>query len=215
VILYYITDRMQVPGRERERRQSLLSRIGEAARLGIDFIQLREKDLSTRDLEILAREAVSRVRAAASPTRLLINSRTDVALAAGADGVHLRSKDISPADVRKIWSHSGVTNSPVVGVSCHTLHEVAAAESAGADFAVLSPIFEKKHDPNARIAGLDLLRAVCQRNMPVIALGGITPENAPRCVNAGARGIAGIRIFQESNFAVSIKRFRTDTASAG
>src|SRR5438128_12112578 len=91
---------MRFPGRERERRERLLTRIAEAARSGVDFVQLREKDLSSRDLEDLAREAVTRIRAISGNTRLLINSRTDVALAAGADGVHLRSKDVSPEEVR-------------------------------------------------------------------------------------------------------------------
>src|SRR5437016_6557796 len=110
ILLYYITDRCQFPGSDRERRQALLANISEAAVAGIDYVQLREKDLSTRDLEVLGREALSVIRNSArasvheSPaTRLLINSRTDVALAVGADGVHLRSDDVDPSEVRKIW----------------------------------------------------------------------------------------------------------------
>jgi len=206
VLLYYITDRMHFPGRERERRERLLARIAEAARVGIDFIQLREKDLPPRDLESLAKDAVAKVRAAGSATRLLINSRTDVAIAAGADGVHLRSKDISPQEVRKIWRAANAT--PVVAISCHTPQEVAAAEAAGADFVVFSPVFEKKGNPAARIAGLEQLRAICRGKVSVLALGGITPENAALCVEAGARGIAGIRLFQEGNLAMNVSRFR-------
>src|SRR6266851_312373 len=96
--LYYITDRSQFVGDEPTRRRHLLDKIAEAALCGVDYIQLREKDLSTHDLELLAREAVVTIRQNQSPptnrtpsTRLLINSRTDVAIAAGAQGVHLRS----------------------------------------------------------------------------------------------------------------------------
>jgi len=109
--LYYITDRSQFPGNEAARRQLLLQRISEATRAGIDYIQLREKDLPARELEELAGQAIriledERLRTANRDIRtaLLINSRTDVALAVGAHGVHLRSDDISPADVRHMRS---------------------------------------------------------------------------------------------------------------
>ncbi len=202
---------MQFPGRERDRRERLLEKISEAARSGIDFVQLREKDLPAREMEPLAREAVKRVRAAAGKTHLLINSRTDVALAAGADGVHLRSKDVSPQDVRKIWRESEGTTEPVIAVSCHTAAEVTAAEAAGADFVVFSPVFEKRSSPAVQIAGLELLRSVCRGKIPVLALGGVTPENTDLCVGAGANGIAGIRLFQEGNLAASVGRFRDST----
>jgi len=103
-LLYYITDRSQFRGNERARRQALLAKIAEAARAHVDYIQLRERDLSARDLEILAREVLNALRDNAPlrtenrdlGTSLLINSRTDIALAAGAGGVHLRSDDVSP-----------------------------------------------------------------------------------------------------------------------
>ena len=199
---------MQFPGRERDRRERLLEKISEAARSGIDFVQLREKDLPARDLESLAREAVKRVRGFPGKTRFMINSRTDIALAAGADGVHLRSKDVSPEDVRKIWRESKGAEEPVIAVSCHTAAEVTAAEAAGVDFVVFSPVFEKRSSPAAQIAGLELLRSVCRCKIPVLALGGVTPENADLCVAAGASGIAGIRLFQEGNLAASVARFR-------
>ncbi len=101
-LLYYITDRAQFPGDEPSRRRALLEKIAEAARCGVDYIQLREKDLTTRELECLASEAIRVIHEVRPATRLLINSRTDVALAAGADGVHLRAGDISPRDVRGI-----------------------------------------------------------------------------------------------------------------
>src|ERR1700720_4689049 len=103
-LLYYITNRNAFAGDERTRRGRLLEKISEAARAGIDYIQLREKDLPTSELEQLAREAVNIVHRSKLRTRLLINSRTDVALATKADGVHLRSDDIPAPEVRKIWS---------------------------------------------------------------------------------------------------------------
>src|SRR5882762_491240 len=111
-LLYYITDRNAFPGDESSRRRRLLEKIREAAIAGVDFIQLREKDLSTRELEFLAREAVKVIAQLRSEnqelrTSLLINSRTDVALAVQADGVHLRSNDIFPQDVRAAWPQSG------------------------------------------------------------------------------------------------------------
>ena len=200
---------MQFPGRERERRERLLLRIAEAARLGINFVQLREKELATRDLESLARDAVAKMRAFGAKTQLLINSRTDVALAAGADGVHLRSKDVSPEVVRRVWLEGKGKGRPVIGVSCHTAEEVAAAGYSGADFVVFSPVFEKKGNRSSAGAGLEQLRIACRNQIPVYALGGITPENAETCVIAGARGIAGIRIFQEGSLAANLSRFRT------
>src|SRR6266403_1843331 len=114
-LLYYITDRTQFPGDEPSRRRALLAKIGDAAQAGVDHIQLREKDLTGRELEILAREAVAIIREnpltanyQSRTARLLINSRTDIALAVGADGVHLRSDDISPSEVRQVWSKCGV-----------------------------------------------------------------------------------------------------------
>src|SRR5215831_6870656 len=96
-LLYYITDRTAFAADEPTRRRRLLEKIAEAARAGVDYIQLREKDLTTRDLESLAREAIAVVRESRKPTAaLLINSRSDVALAVGAEGVHLRSDDVSP-----------------------------------------------------------------------------------------------------------------------
>src|SRR5713101_4720651 len=94
-LLYYITDRRQFPGNEASCRRKLLEKIAEAAHAGVDFIQLREKDLSSRDLELLAAEAIKSIRENAPRAgnrelrtdfgaALLINSRTDVALAAGA-----------------------------------------------------------------------------------------------------------------------------------
>ena len=205
---------MQFPGSEAQRRSRLLAKIAEAARAGVDFIQLREKDLRVRDLEALARDAVSAIRETRNvkrETKLLINHRCDVALAAGADGVHLRSDDISPGDARALVSRNEKreTRNFFIAASCHSAAEIALAESHGADFAVFAAVFEKSGHTGS---GLQALQQACARahppdpkveagtvhSMPVLALGGVTLENARACLDAGAAGIAGIRLFQEN-----------------
>jgi thiamine-phosphate pyrophosphorylase len=225
--LYYITDRTALARDETTRRKCLLEKISGAARAGVDYIQLREKDLSTRELESLAREAVAvlheiRSDRPALKTKLLINSRADIALAVAADGVHLRSDDVSPEELRDLWAKSNVgtaalgclaaqspaatdsvaqlsPQAPLVGVSCHSTEEVAQAEAKGATFAVFAPVFEKKGAPAYRPTGLSQLREACKAKVPVLALGGITIENAQSCLEAGASGIAAIRLFQEND----------------
>ena len=227
-LLYYITDRRAFPGDERSRRRRLLEKIREAARAGVDYIQLRERDLSTRELESLAREAMSIVRESSQlgtenrerRTTLLINSRTDVALAVQADGVHLRSDDISPQEVRAAWIKCGSGKcgagalardlSPpaaVIGVSCHSPEEVAQAAVNGATFVVLAPIFEKKDVPAAPV-GLPILQRASRANIPVLALGGITLANAHSGLEAGAAGIGAIRLFQDNDIATVVKALR-------
>ena len=200
MLLYYITDRSQFPGDEDSRRAQLLTTVAHAARCGVDYIQLREKDLCAHDLEILAREVVQlRTENSKLNTGVLINTRTDVALACGANGVHLRSDDISPADARTLWTNSGGGTRATIGASCHTRAEVARTAEAGADFAVFGPVFEKyKPGRSTRPTGLEILHEACQEKIPVIALGGVNQENAAACVQAGAAGIAGIRLFQEN-----------------
>lgn len=198
----------------------MLAKIAEATRAGVDLIQLREKDLPGRELEVLAREAVRVVRenAGGKRTRLLINSRVDVAIAAQADGVHLRGDDIAASEVRVIFSQAGM-HKPVIGVSCHSVSEVRLAESHGADFAVFGPVFGKSGAPGQGVAGL---RAACDKvpargleaavpagQMPVLALGGVNRDNAAACFEAGAAGIAAIRLFQENNVGSIIEGLKT------
>ena len=203
-LLYYITDRSQFCGDERARIRSLLAKVAEAARAGVEYIQLREKDLSIRELETLARQVVERVRENSTSTRLLINSRTDVALAAGADGVHLRVEDVAPHEVRLMMEICGhrpcpsTTDHFLVAASCHSQEEVIRAESEAVDFAVFAPVFGKSNAPGVQPTGIDALREACRAKIRVFALGGVTLENAAACLKAGAAGVAGIRLFQEN-----------------
>ena len=223
-LLYYITDRSQFSGDESARRRALLQKIADAARCGVDTIQLREKELPARQLQELALEALDVIRrespasrAENSPTsRLLINSRTDIALAVDADGVHLRSDDVSPAEVRQIVQKVFTQNSKpqtrnfVVAVSCHSEEDVIKAAKQRADFVVFAPVFEKGGSPQTRLAGLDQLRRACRHGLPVFALGGVTLENASSCLEAGAAGLAGIRLFQEHSIADVVNSLSAD-----
>jgi thiamine-phosphate pyrophosphorylase len=222
--LYYITDRTAFAADEPTRRRLLLDKISEAARAGVDYIQLREKDLTTRALESLAKEAMNAIREARTlstdswplATALFINSRTDVALAAEADGVHLRSNDASPQEVKAIWTKCGAgtparqlsAQAPLIAVSCHSPAEVAEAAAKSATLAVFAPVFEKK---GATPAGLAALHEASKNKIPVLALGGVTLANAHSCLAAGAAGIAAIRLFQENNVAEVATRLRSNS----
>ncbi len=226
-LLYYITDRAAFPGDECSRRVRLLDKIAEAASHGVDYIQLREKNLRTRELESLAREAMLVIRKlrtdnGKSATALLINFRSDVAMAIAADGVHLPADDVSPVEVRAAWSRRAGSstrshqapareNSPrdlVVSVSCHSPEEVARAATNHASVAIFAPIFEKKDMPGASAAGLDALHDASRAKIRVLALGGITLQNAESCLHAGAAGIAAIRLFQENDISMIVRQLR-------
>jgi thiamine-phosphate pyrophosphorylase len=227
-LLYYITDRAGFPGDDRTRRLRLLDKIAEAASHGVDYIQLREKDMPARDLESLAREAMSIINRLRTENReqrtgLLINSRTDVAMAVAANGVHLRAGDVSPKEVRAAWKRcAGVPfdvlragsarelspHDPLIAVSCHSAQDVAQAAANHATFAVFAPVFEKKDSPATSPAGLDALREACRAEIPVLALGGVTLQNAELCLRAGAAGIAAIRLFQDNDIAAIMRELR-------
>src|SRR5262245_5731530 len=185
MIRCYITDRHYVGG-----EGALMASIERALARGIEWIQIREKDLPGRDLYSL----VQRVMSLPNPhgTRILVNSRADVALACGAHGVHLPGGSIEPRLLRRI-----VPAGFLIGVSTHSIGEIRSAEAEGADYAIFSTIFETvSKPPEARPQGLQKLRDVVQgAALPVLALGGITHENASSCIEAGAAGVAGISMF--------------------
>lgn len=157
----------------------------------VDWIQIREKDLSARELLTL----VQSVQALPNPrgVKIIVNTRVDVALAAEAAGAHLPSGSPAPARWRTITPPGFL-----LGVSTHSIDEVRAAEQEGADYVVFGPVFDPISKPPDRVArGLEgLARAAGAVRIPVLALGGITQTNIEECLAAGAAGIAGISLFQ-------------------
>lgn len=218
-ILCYVTDRTSLLAPESD---ALLAMIRRSVAAGVDWIQIREKDLSDRALAALARDAVAAARG--SSTRILINGRLDVALAVRAAGVHLGGDALPLADVatwcvrnaarctaqsgdeqdaglprlRSGQVSAGAT-SFLLGASCHSLAEAQAAERDGAHYIIFGPLFptpsKLQYCPPQGLAHLEkICRAV---RIPVLAIGGITLDIAHECLRAGAAGIAAIRLFQE------------------
>ena len=203
MLRYAITSRARYTGEEQEKQAELLRQTSRWVADGIDFIQLREKDLSATAIAALARNILKTIDLATSTTKLLINSRYDIAIAAGAHGVHLPSdpNELTPAQVRSLHA-SNKLHAPIITVSCHTIEEVRRARKDQADAILFAPVFEKKlsGDESTPGQGLDRLHAACAAAspVPVYALGGVTLENVTACIAAGAAGIAGIRLFHNS-----------------
>lgn len=183
---------------------ALVAQAGRLALAGVDLIQIREKDLPERELEALTRRVTEAVGSfGESRPKVLVNGPTPIAIGANADGVHLRG-GAGPEDllqVRMTFEAAG-RRAPIISVSCHSVDDARTATMAGFDYLLLGPIFEKRVQGEVVVPGLglDLLREVCRlsRNTPpakILALGGVTEFNAQLCVEAGATGTAGIRMF--------------------
>jgi thiamine-phosphate pyrophosphorylase len=171
--------------------RDLVALAGRAAAAGISIVQLREKNLTTRVLYELAAACAEAVRE--SDTLVLVNDRADVARAAGCHGVHLTTSSLAAAVVRRAFGPAFL-----IGVSTHTLAEAGAARDGGADFALFGPIFDtpakRAYGPPLGLAALgEAVRALAP--FPLVALGGLTEENVPAALSAGAAGVAAIRLF--------------------
>lgn len=200
--LYYITDRQVCP-------IPLLDNIKRVIEAGVDFIQIREKDLSARELLSLARSAREMKRG--HETKILVNDLLDVALAADLDGIHLGQSSVPAQQIRDKLSKPDF----LFGVSTHSSEEVEAARKDGANFITFGPVFftpskASYGDP----VGLESLKKVCQfARIPVFALGGVNKSNYLDCLLNGASGIAAIRFFQDPDISIQkivgkIKQFQ-------
>ena len=204
-LLCYVTDRRSLPASEsREAQHTLLPKIGAAAAAGVDWIQIREKDLSARDCGLLTREALRRFANSqvchSTSVRILVNDRVDVALSEHAAGVHLGENSLPLPEAKRLAGAQVQNRDFLIGVSCHSLEAAKTAASGGADYLFLGPVFatpsKAAHGPPQ---GLALLAQVCRAvSIPVLAIGGITVANASACLAAGASGIAAIRLFQDA-----------------
>lgn len=196
-ILCYVTDRRALgASNERTACAALLQKISAALDAGTDWVQIREKDMEGRGLTGLVRAAMEN-----SPGRtILVNDRLDVAIAVGAAGVHLGGESLPVAEVVS-WCRSGRAPADfLVGRSCHSMEEAKTVQRDGAHYIFYGPVFAT---PSKALfgapQGIGKLEEVCRRvRIPVLAIGGVTIENAAECFRAGAVGIAAIRLFQEA-----------------
>jgi thiamine-phosphate pyrophosphorylase len=181
--------------------ESLIADARRWAAEGVDYVQLREKQLAAGELVRLVAAMVGVFAECGGRTKLLVNGRTDVAVAAGADGVHLTSRagELTGEQVRRVFAAAG-RRELVVSASCHAVDDVRGAVAGGVGLILFGPVFEKSVAGMVVVDGLGLeaLRDACEvaGGTPVVALGGVTEENTAACVEAGAAGIAGIRLFE-------------------
>ncbi len=202
-IVCYVTDRKALAAVDPA--GSLLTRIRDAVGAGVDWVQIREREMAARELLALTKAAIG---ASEGEARVVVNDRLDIALAAGAAGVHLGGTSV-PA--RKVVRWLRERNAPaefLIGVSCHSLEEARAAEDAGASYVFFGPIFETpSKKPYGTPQGIAKLAEVCEAlRIPVIAIGGVDEKNVMECMRAGAAGIAAIRMFQDLRDAETLKR---------
>jgi thiamine-phosphate pyrophosphorylase len=210
-ILYLITrgatNEATTPDREEFRR--VLNQAAAAVGAGIQLIQIREKQLTAQVLFELTVRVVAVARG--SSTRVLVNDRADIAAGAGADGVHLTTRSVAPGVIRKSFGAKFL-----IGVSTHSRAELRVAREQGADFAVFGPIFatSSKEKYGAPLGPERLADAVQESpSFPLIALGGISLENANECLRAGASGVAGITLFGEpSTLATTVQTIQRAAA---
>jgi thiamine-phosphate pyrophosphorylase len=210
-ILCYVTDRRILSTVEPAGRlEVLLCKIGAAASAGVDWIQIREKDLFGRDSAWLTRQALKRAAESAvggaNPARILVNDRLDVALAERAGGVHLPEKGFAVPEAKRLANSRGQGKDFLVGVSCHGLEAARRAATEGADYIFFGPLFATpSKTAYGAPQGLERLAEVCRMvSVPVLAIGGITRENVAPCLSAGASGVAAIRLFQDTEDLASL-----------
>jgi thiamine-phosphate pyrophosphorylase len=173
----------------------LLERIAAAAAAGVDWIQIREKDLAAVEL---AEFATRVIRSVPASCRVIVNDRLDVALAVAAGGVHLGEKSIPIEEAKRLVRERGEGKKFLIGASVHSLIEAEIAERDGADYVIFGPVFATPSKVSfGEPQGPQRLKALCSGvSIPVLAIGGITELNGAECYAHGASGVAAIRLFQ-------------------
>ena len=212
-IICYVTDRQGLAFADDHQVEALLKRVATAAAAGMDWIQIREKGLSGERLSCLARAAVAQIKQInernGTLTRIVVNDRLDVALSEHAGGVHLGEQSLPVADVCK-WLNAkpdlAERDKFLVGVSCHSVQAVVSAAGDGADYIFFGPVFATPSKASfGAPQGLQRLAEVCSAvSIPVLAIGGITLDNAGDCFAVGAAGIAAIRLFRDAENLVAL-----------
>ncbi len=191
-----ITDGSRLGADADARLVGLMADAARWAAAGVEFVQLREKTVDAGELLRLAGGMVRIFREYGGVTKLLVNGRVDVAVAAEADGVHLTSAadELTAEQVRLVFPGARVS------ASCHSLADVERARDAGMNLILFGPVFEKqvRGEDVVEGVGLEALREACVAagDVPVLALGGVSEQNARGCLTAGAKGIAGIRAWK-------------------
>jgi thiamine-phosphate pyrophosphorylase len=191
-LLYLITDRSRLSSRSDQSLESVIDFTSEAIAAGVDMVQIRERDLTARNLLAIS-DGLAQT-AQRHGAKVLINDRADVAEASGA-GVHLTTRSMTADVIRKSFGPE-----MLVGVSTHSLREAAAAEEQGADFIVFGPVFEtESKEIYGPPVGPRALRSVASRlQIPVLALGGVKLTNFRQTLDCGAAGIAAISLFTDT-----------------
>jgi thiamine-phosphate pyrophosphorylase len=216
-LLCYVTDRRSLrAANSADSIEALTRRIAEVAAAGVDWVQIREKDLTAREQALLTRKSMEIVATSSAKSsrnlRVLVNDRLDVAIVERAGGVHLGEHSLPVAEAKRLVESAqrklAVDASFLIGVSCHSLQSAQAAERDGADYILFGPVFAT---PSKEMfgppQGTDLLKQVCHAiSVPVLAIGGLTTDNANSCLQAGAAGLAAIRLFQNAPDPVLIVR---------
>ena len=209
-ILCYVTDRKILSSAAAEQVQTLLQKMKAASAAGVDWIQIREKDLSGKDFARLTRDALQRLgqsaRGKSSRARILVNNRLDVAISQQAGGIHLSEDGLPVQEVKRMVESSAIPRDFLVGKSCHSLESAKSAEKSGADYIFFGPIFATPSKAGyGAPQGLERLAEVCRQvTIPVVAIGGITLANAGPCFASRASGVAAIRLFQDSPDLLSV-----------
>jgi thiamine-phosphate pyrophosphorylase len=205
-IFCYVTDGSGFAPSERVRRVAQHVRAAVAG--GANWVQIREKSLGTQELLRLTREVLQWVAKAGRDVRVVVNERTDIALAAGAGGVQLGGASAPAAEVVRWIRATSAGPHFVTGVSCHSVNDARAAEEAGANYVVFGPVYRTPSKLGFGAPhGTGRLADVCGAvKIPVIAIGGVDVHNARECFASGAAGVAAIRMFQEARDPEELRR---------